>query len=360
MLLLWLGACQGPFSEDVVDGVRHLSAQISSNPSGTARVRVSVEEGEQAMLSTASVAPPNKVHFRSLYGPHDTEAFLSAEWSGSIYSKTNGGFIATTTTLNWPVLASDVPLSPGRWIFELGVVDEAQRYIGQPVDFELLLKEDPELDGGSLEVALIFADDLDRDEALAGAVDGAKAIWQALYAQVGIEVSFESYAYDGAPLAPPAFGGEPGYVGIAAETPIRSINLVFSEEIDGYSDILGISGDIPGPLVPSARSAVQLSTLLAAGPDGIYDAEDVRLLAETMAHETAHFLGLFHPVEREGWSEYDVLQDTDECDREPQCIQRLGRNLMFPFPVCGIMTCTPQDELTVEQGEILNRYTGVR
>lgn len=358
--LLWLVACQTPFVEEPLDGARRLSAQVSSNASGTARIRVSVGEGEHAVLATAAVEPPHKVHFRTLIDPSGDEVFQAAEWNGSAYSKTNGGFIATTATLNWPILSSDVPLSPGRWIFELGVVDDAQRYTSQPVDVDLFLKEDPELDGGVLEVSLIYADGLEDDDVLTDAVGQATGLWQDLYAQANIEVRFESFAYDGAPLAPPAFGDEPAYVEIAADTPIRSVNLVLSEEIEGYGDILGISGDIPGPLIPTARSAVQLSTLLAAGPDGAFDEEDVRLLAETMAHETAHFLGLFHPVERDGWEEFDALDDTPECGRESQCVQRLGRNLMFPFPVCGLVSCTPQDELTEAQRGVLNRYAGVQ
>ena len=111
--------------------------------------------------------------------------------------------------------------------------------------------------------------------------------------------------------------------------------------------------------MPTTRSAVQISSLLASGPDGEFNAEDTRLLAETMAHEVAHYLGLFHPVEST-WDAWDVLSDTPECQREGECVDELGDNLMFPFPVCGPSSCTPQDRLTDQQAGVANRYVGVR
>jgi hypothetical protein len=297
------------------------------------------------------------VHFRSVRDPYGVEVFRAFEWNQSPYSKTNAGFVADTVTLNWPVAPADTPLGPGRWEFEFGVVDSAQRYASQPMWLDILLKQDDDFSGGSVDVALIFTAGLENDSDLDAALNDARGIWRDLYAQAGIDVEFREYTYNAGDLLPPAFGDEDAYVDIAASTPMRTVNVVLSETIEGYDEIFGISGDIPGPLVPTTRSAIQLSTLLAAGPDGVFDAEDTRLLAETMAHETAHFLGLFHPVETT-WDAWDVLDDTNECDQESRCIEKLGENLMFPFPVCGPISCTPQNELSGEQTSVMNRYTG--
>ncbi len=358
VLLSGSSGCQQRFVEEFTeDGLRHLFTRTNSKTSGTAVVKVPLEPGETAMLATASVDGAYQLHFRSVRDSYGFEVFRAFEWNQSPYSKTNAGFVADTVSLNWPVAAGDTELIPGRWELEFGVVDAAQRYAGQPVFLDILFKQDGDLSGGSIDVALIYTGDLIEDTGLVEAVDEARGLWRDLYARAGIEVSFQEYRYPAGDLLPPAFGEEEAYADISASTPTRTLNIVLSERVQGYDDIFGIAGDIPGPLMPTTRSAVQISTLLAAGPDGQFDSEDTRLLAETMAHEAAHFLGLFHPVETT-WDAWDVLDDTSECERESRCVDQLGDNLMFPFPVCGPVACTPQDTLTGEQSGVMNRYTG--
>ena len=356
-----MAGCGPSFLEEDVGGARHVWTRLSSSNGGTAQTKLPVNDGESAMLATVRVDPPLQVHFRSVRDPEGQEVFRAFEWNDSPYSKTNAGFVADVVSLNWPVSGEDADLRPGRWDFELGVVDGDQQYTSAPVFLDVLLKPDTTFASGELEVSIVYTEGLDRDEDLRDAVEEAGEIWRDLYARVGIDVSFVDYAFPDDHLEPPAFGAEEAYVEIAADTGPRSVNLVISEQIegDGLDDIFGIAGDIPGPLIPTTRSAVQISALLAAGVDGAFDAEDTRLLAETMAHEVAHYLGLFHPVEST-WDAWDVLSDTPECDSEGECADTLGTNLMFPFPVCGPASCRPQDDLTTEQGSVTNRFVGVR
>lgn len=362
LVLLWgvAAGCSRSFLEEELDGTRHVWTRLTSNGNGSAHVKLGVDAGESAMLATARVDPPLQVHFRSLKGPFGEEVFQAFEWNQSPYSKTNAGFVADVVSLNWPVGDEDSSLSPGRWEFEFGVVDETQQYTSAPVFLDVLLKPDETFQSGELRVSIVYTEGLDRDQGLRAAVDEANDIWRDLYGSMGIDIVFNDYAFPDDDLLPPAFGEEQAYIDIAADTAPRSVNLVISEQIqgDGLDDIFGIAGDIPGPLIPTTRSAVQISALLAAGPDGAFNAEDTRLLAETMAHEVAHYLGLFHPVEST-WDAWDVLSDTSECDSEGDCVETLGDNLMFPFPVCGPATCTPQDRLTGQQAGVANRYVGV-
>lgn len=356
-----MAGCGPSFLEEDLDGARHIWTRLSSSNGGTAQVKLAVEAGESAMLATVRVDPPLQVHFRSVREPGGDEIFGAFEWNDSPYSKTNAGFVADVVSLNWPVGDEDPDLGPGRWDFEFGVVDADKQYTSAPVFLDVVLKRDTTFASGELEVSIVYTEGLDREEGLRAAVEEAGEIWRDLYADVGIDVSFVDYAFPDDALAPPAFGEEQAYVEIATDTAPRSVNLVISERIEGegFDDIFGIAGDIPGPLIPTTRSAVQISALLAAGVDGEFDAEDTRLLAETMAHEVAHYLGLFHPVEST-WDAWDVLSDTPECDSEGECAEVLGDNLMFPFPVCGPVACRPQDGLTDEQGSVTNRFVGVR
>ena len=360
----WLLACSGPLVETSADGARQLTGVVRSKSNGTLRVKVPVGSSDTSMLVTAQVAEPNRVHVRYLTDPEGNRVFLAEEWADNPLSKTNAAFIATTVTLNWPVLASDPGLVAGDWELELGVVDGERAFTKADVELDILLAADPEPFGGELHVSIIYTDGIETNAEVTQAVAEAQVIWQDLYDQAGINLSFEEFALDERGLDSPGLG-DPRYIGIASQTPLRNVNVVLSEEVsivseDGKEPLLGIAGSIPGPLVPSERSAVQISTLLSAGSDGVFLGDETRTFAETMAHETGHFLGLFHPAEQETWDSWDILDDTPQCRNQDRCEDLLGTNLMFPFPICGPRGCDPQDELTEEQRAVMNRFTGLR
>lgn len=83
------------------------------------------------------------------------------------------------------------------------------------------------------------------------------------------------------------------------------------------------------------------------------------MMAETIAHEVGHYLGLFHPVE-DGFTYWDYLDDTEECTNRTNCEDVLGTNLMFPYPICAVYNaCDPQDQLSAKQVGVIQHYVGV-
>ena len=104
-----------------------------------------------------------------------------------------------------------------------------------------------------------------------------------------------------------------------------------------------------------------MSWVAHAGSNGTFSESEILLMGETMAHEMGHYIGLFHPVE-DGWVYFDALEDTVTCNSWEQCDNRLGDNLMYPYPVCtgfSFDSCGRQDVLTAEQAGVQNRYLGV-
>lgn len=108
--------------------------------------------------------------------------------------------------------------------------------------------------------------------------------------------------------------------------------------LQGLVDLLGVSGGIPGPaFTPGTRhSGVAVGTGNLAN-----QAEDeLKTRGETMAHEAAHFLGLFHTTEQNG-RDHDPISDTPECHiatndanrnnilEAGECLNLDGGNLMF-------------------------------
>lgn len=93
-----------------------------------------------------------------------------------------------------------------------------------------------------------------------------------------------------------------------------ALNLYFVDSISagafgGFGVVLGIAGGIPGPVAQGSwRSGVAIAIKPVAGvPAGV---------DTTMAHETGHFLGLFHTSEQAffGPQLHDPLPDTPEND----------------------------------------------
>lgn len=131
-------------------------------------------------------------------------------------------------------------------------------------------------------------------------------------------------------------------IGLSFNLPDSALTFYFIPTIEpglfepSGGTILGVSGGIPGPaFTPGTRhSGVAVSTL---GAPAILPDDLARGLGRTMAHEAAHFLGLFHTTESDGL--YDPLSDTPECPKgndvdvngleASECINFDGQNLMF-------------------------------
>jgi hypothetical protein len=124
-----------------------------------------------------------------------------------------------------------------------------------------------------------------------------------------------------------------------------AVNLFFVRHIQ---EAMAISGGTPGPMGMhgTGGSGIAVST------DKFDDADT---LAKVIAHELGHYLGLFHPVELEGFV-LDPLPDTPECrlDNDTnengyldpnECVGIGAGNLMFPVMSGGTTITDDQAEV---------------
>jgi len=269
--------------------------------------------------------------------------------------------LANTNTMPYPT-------SP----FDTGVVDGTYNQnilvdpLRNPFSAQVIAKRDPDLSSGVLRVNIVLVGS--DAQAFRNSVKDALHIWQAIYASVGITVvadeNFPFVPGDGTGLLPNPVVGSLFYLQQAQSLPADSINVFIGSGIAGDDstgpgntlDALGVAPSVPGPDAATLNSAIAIDILSHAGNDGVLDNFDLELLGETMAHETGHYLGLFHPVEfaddtKTTFVAGDRLTDTALCSTLTECTGTgVASNLMFPSPVSGVFQ---QRDLSGQQTQVM-------
>ncbi len=231
---------------------------------------------------------------------------------------------------------------------------------------------DSDFSAGALPVNVFFVTPISADSSVVSAVEAALTEWQRIYQdEANISVELTLFDIAGPVALPLPFFGDQFYLDASSSVASPAINVFIGEDTDnipGDSDsaLLGISPGIPGPPIPTQKSALAVSIIDSAGPNGEFSAEEILVLGETLAHETGHYLGVFHPIELDSSprvTDVDPLDDTPTCATQAECYANpdLTHNLMFPFPVLDESgSFIRQNILTGQQAGVMNRYVVVQ
>ncbi|MSQ00421.1 MAG: hypothetical protein EXR71_00840 [Myxococcales bacterium] len=361
LLLLLTTGCLIDSSQSgvVCDGeVVSETLALTSDADGVLEIPVAVDDNDDAFMVTTA----RRSGTLSTDGVVDPAAASRLDWEDWIDTRDSltNAFFATTevSVLNWPVRAEDGPLSPGEWTVLASTLD-GEGYPRGEADAEVTVVRRSCLPGRATLIATIaYADSLDADRVVSGAVTTAAERWAELFGAYGIDLDLRYVRADiDGSIAEPLMGDEE-YAAIYEEIG-EGVVVVIGEDVAGFADLYGEAGGIPGPLVPSSHSGVAVSWLVHAGTDAVFSGDEIEVLAETMAHEVGHYLGLFHPVES-NWKGWDALSDTKRCTATGACEAALADNLMFPYPVCGNNSCTAQTALSDDQVGVLQLNVGLR
>lgn len=133
----------------------------------------------------------------------------------------------------------------------------------------------------------------------------------------------------------------PGLFKLSAGAGNSAINLFLLDDIDPLmsdSEPEAEAGGIPGPpaIHGTGGSGIAVATAMMVG--------DAQSFGRTLAHEIAHYLGLFHTSESDG-SVLDDLEDTPECRPDPDrndCKGRGDDNLMYWAKTSGTVLSEQQ------------------
>lgn len=319
-------------------------------------LEVEINSGMTNFLITAQ--GDNKLDIEEVVDPNGDTVFYWEDWDGK-YSLTEA--IApyySDTTFNWPIREKDEELVEGTYTVYLGSYSSTGRPREDDLEVYLARKRDDSFNSGKVGVRIVYAKGVDDDDDVVEAVEASVERWREIWDAYNIELD-EEYGTSSldADLPYPLYEGN-GIEAVANDTNGRQVTVIIGETVEGAEDLYGITGGIPASMTATPRSAICISWLANSGLDGDFSEDDIRLFGETLAHETGHYLGLYHPVEMD-WSYYDAIPDTDsDCSRRTDCEDALGDNLMFPYPVCTRTSCTPQDQMTDGQVGVKMRYTG--
>lgn len=344
-------ALKGLLSE--IDGDLETRTFSVESSDGLATIEVDVA-GQESFLLTATSG--SLLAVESIHDPDGNRVLYWEDWYGS-ESLTGAVWLeGQSSVLNWPIRKSDGNLSEGTWTVEVGVVDNQGYYTDDTVNADLRLKTDGDLDAGTVSVRIVYAEGLDTDEEVTNGVTQAVERWVEVWAPYGLELEVEYLSSDFS-LNQPSPGEGNEHSDVAGGSDGQQVTILVSETIDGSVDYYGIAGGIPGTLGRTDSALIIVSWLANAGGDGAFSAADVQLFGETLAHETGHYMGLFHPVEMT-YDYWDALSDTEDCGSQNACESALRENLMFPYPVCDWTECVAQDDMTTQQVGVKQRYTG--
>lgn len=329
----------------------------TSNNSGLLQVEVDLSGDQTAFLVTAeSSSYPT---LERVLDPSGNEVLHWEDWWTSNESLTYAFFPwGQAMAFNWPVREEDGPLESGTWTVELATITPQGNYDGnQDVEVTVHKKADGAFGRSDVRVRIIWADGVGGDSDVVDAVEQAVERWREIWGEYGLTVD-ESY-HDSS-LDPDLgfwYSGSGAVESNAEQYDGQELFLIVGETIDGDTYTYGVAGGIPGSIEPNRFSFVVLSWLAHAGGNGQFSEDEIRLMGETMAHESGHYMGLFHPVESD-YASYDALDDTPACGSANACENQLGDNLMFPYPLCYGQSCDPQGELSDGQTGVSQRYTG--
>ena len=325
---------------------------IRTDADGIAELPIRVPENVTSFVAT--VEANEAVYAQALLDPNQKKVMDSEKWRSQDSNLTNAVWpYFADSTLQWPVRNVDTALFKGKWRIWWHVPEQPK----EKIKVSVTTATDTDWSFGNLKVSFCFGSHLKEAPESYEAVQDAIDQFVELYSQQDVTVLEEPCDHT-VPNELSLLAPLDKVMDIRQSLPPETMVVIFGNWIDSDPIRLGFSGSIPGPMAVHPRAYIGVSWMAHAGADGAFSEQDIRILSETLAHETGHYLGLFHPVELD-FSAYDALDDTPECEDLNTCTSVYKNHLMFAAPVCTLAMCAPQFEVSSDQFDVMHRHTAV-
>jgi hypothetical protein len=331
----------------------------NSGPDGIASFTVDIRQGDNGFSVFATAG--DLVSIEQVRDPSGNIATRWEDWYYDPIDLTDAFYpYYQNVMFTWPMRAEDGELEPGDWTVEVASTNANWDYKANvDVTASARIRSDGDPDNGIVRVVLVFAEGVEEEPGVREAVDGAIARWREVWGPAGLTLELREVnsSFD-AQLEPP-WDPATDTSGAAALAEDGEVVVFLGELLNGNRTWYGVSGGIPGPLEVTDRSATLVSWLAHAGINAEFDADEIGLFGETLAHEVGHYVGLQHPVQSD-YSRWDALGDTPECTNATTCESQLGENLMFPYSICSGGSCVDTYIITNDQLGEMQRAAAAR
>ena len=357
-------ACTGTSTDEpqdtaACDGALHTDTMsLTSDADGQVTIPITLSDLDDAFMVLTEKAS-GTASTDGVVDPDGNTVLDWEDWASSRTSLTNAFYASPdVTVLNWPVRAEDGPLSPGDWTVYASTLDaDGYPKAKQAVDVTVLRRQCV-AGRPKVKVTIVYTNRLEKDAEVSSAVEQAADRWAEIYGAAGLDIDVDFASADADGSLPEPLPGDDEYTSFYSDVG-EGVMVVIGDDVGGMDDLFGEAGGIPGPQIATPHSVVAVGWLIHAGADASFSKDEIELLAETMAHESGHFLGLYHPVES-SFDMWDALGDTDKCTRSGDCDDALGTNMMYPYPICSGAKCTDQVDISGDQAGVLLNNVGVR
>jgi len=355
-LCLALLGCRG--AKTPATGNLKTDEYFEDTTDGWLEVQVEVDDNHPAFMISAESMDGTTLAVEEIYSPSGDLALYWEDWYYSTEFLTYAFWNDYADVfVNWPIRPEDGPLENGTWTVYLGSYNNNYVYTDAEIWVGAQRKKDTDLSSGTVHIYMIYAKGMRKVDGLERAVEDAVDRWEEVWAPYGLELEVE-YAKSRIDPDLPEPGNNSGDLfSESSRTNGEQLVMIIGETIAGDEWTYGMSGGIPGSMLPSDRSAVVMSWLVHAGGDASFSDDEARLFGESMAHEAGHYMGLAHVVESD-YEYWDALDDTPECSSQSACESSLGENLMFPYSICDWDSCVVTHELSDDQVGVSQRYCG--
>ncbi|RMG40537.1 MAG: hypothetical protein D6719_10680 [Candidatus Dadabacteria bacterium] len=386
LLALFLGACtksadvtiqeEEAFTPAVNVDFPYVGLESKVDARGLARVSFVIPERITAIQLVTDTSEQGKLRLLELKGPQ------GVVWSVNNIRDSKLSFAGNSAnppnTFNFPIVADSPELVTGN--YQATYETEGMK-AGSVLRSTLITKTDDDLNSGIVDVDFVLCGAISQSDETVKAVKASVKIVQQILARGGLTLNVVLRKRPELPnrLPDPSKGdvlyeelgnqfGPGVHVYFASDAIMQHRFERDSSEV----------GSIPGPFIPSRKSAVTIDIGEAAGNDGLFDAkgEEVdrdqgpehRIFSEFIAQGILHYLGLPISVVPSGnFISFSDGLDSPKCITQRECENDADSriNIMFPYPVrkrgrnVRGTDYYPRDQISSGQRQVINRYVGV-
>ena len=338
-------------------------------------------DSDSEVMQIVASAEGQQLRLVTLVSP-DEVVIYDSKRSGDLALSPAGTFQASPNVFNYPQKTSQAPLIRGRYVASYEVKGTSSSATEPPpISLEIVTKDDSDLSSGIVNVTVLYSGVVFNDKALIDDVRAAFNTTQLILSRANISLYVQEVDAPALPeILPDPKKGDVLYEELSKVNE-DGIVMVFSTNASGIASdqyTSASAGSLPGPAVPSPRSAIVVSLTRATGSDGALDADydddsdyvdqvddsEVRLLGESMAHEILHYLGLPNSLTFQGSTV--VASDglnSEKCLSINACEENRGANgnIMFPFALQNRdsnnsgYSFYPRDRFASQQIELIQR-----